>query len=253
MLVKPGTTTSRSRLAGSNAVARPRSVSCIQHRHSRLQQALSSPGRHNVASHASSSLLEGPAAAAQDVGELLLRRWMGVDEEGHLPVYEVSKGGFQDSSVGLTKQHCLTSRCLPGSVSTSKLAAVDCRNAQFACCLLCTPQLLTATVTLYSAGSTHLQCDVLGGNQHLCCIRPHFPALLPLVPPSGDSTAARHRLQGHGLRNAGHSRAAQARALCRRHHRRSRQQLRAHVSWQQPQGCRLGAAQLALGQLPPPG
>jgi hypothetical protein len=50
-----------------------------------------SPGRHNVASHASSSLLEGPAAAAQDVGELLLRRWMGVDEEGHLPVHEVGK------------------------------------------------------------------------------------------------------------------------------------------------------------------
>jgi hypothetical protein len=91
MLVKPGTTTSRSRLAGSNAVARPRSLSCIQHRHSRLQQAMPSPGRHNVASHASSSLLEGPAAAAQDVGELLLRRWMGVDEEGHLPVHEVGK------------------------------------------------------------------------------------------------------------------------------------------------------------------
>lgn len=86
--VKPG---SRSRLVGSssNSFVQPRPLVCSRQSFSRPQQAIASPGRSNVAGHAAAPMLEGPAAAAQDVGELLLRRWMGVDEEGHLPVYEV--------------------------------------------------------------------------------------------------------------------------------------------------------------------
>lgn len=63
-----------------------------------LGRRLAAPRQHQTARHAASGLLEGPAAAAQDVGELLLRRWVGVGEdEGHLPVHEVGAFVFAHS------------------------------------------------------------------------------------------------------------------------------------------------------------
>jgi hypothetical protein len=89
-VVKAGQTTSRpSRLAGSSRFVHPRPLICTRGSISSRREAVASPGRSNVASRGASPVLEGHAAAAQDVGELLLRRWMGVDGEGQLPVYEV--------------------------------------------------------------------------------------------------------------------------------------------------------------------
>lgn len=86
--VKHGAPQARtSRLVSSCLVSRPRNglAPC------RFQRAAVIPaGRLPVACRATSWLLEGPAAAAQDVGELLLRRWVGLGEEGHLAVHEVS-------------------------------------------------------------------------------------------------------------------------------------------------------------------
>lgn len=56
--------------------------------------ALARPAHNTrLCSSTSAGLLEGASAAAQDVGELLLRRWVGVNDEGHLPVHEVRSWG----------------------------------------------------------------------------------------------------------------------------------------------------------------
>lgn len=88
--VKPGQQTARQPRALGSTLLRPRPLLCSGNSLSSCQRAVASPGRSNVAHRGPSpSLSEGPAAVAHDVGELLLRRWIGVDQEGHLPVYEV--------------------------------------------------------------------------------------------------------------------------------------------------------------------